>query len=152
MFRIIFHFFCFYYAEMRRKLGLGQMSKTFEVYFIHINFFKTRNKKIFNRAKKLYCDATIFVCWFFIVYLPKKNGNWKIAQGEGNIRAFYSFIQVADVVWWRRTTQWRVASKVTKCKTTEQANSLSIHTYIDTLFACMVVWNFGTSVLTDRNE
>ena len=29
-------------------------------------------KKIYNRAKELYCDATIFVFWFFIVYLPKK--------------------------------------------------------------------------------
>ena len=39
----------FYYAELRRKLwpkapakedALGQMSKNFQVYFIHINFFK----------------------------------------------------------------------------------------------------------------
>ena len=40
--------------------GLGQMSKKFQVYFIHINFFK-KPKKIENRAKELYCDATIFV-------------------------------------------------------------------------------------------
>ena len=36
---------------------------------------------MYNRAKELYCDATIFVSWFFIVYLPKKNRNWKMAQG-----------------------------------------------------------------------
>ena len=30
------------------------------------------NKKIYNRAKELYCDATIFVFRFFIVYLLKK--------------------------------------------------------------------------------
>ena len=40
--------------------------------FIHINFLKTPNKKIYNRAKELYCDATIFLFWFFIVYLSKK--------------------------------------------------------------------------------
>ena len=66
---------------MRRKLwpkalteegAFGQMSKSFQVYFIHINFFKKPNKKIYNRAKELYCNATIFVFWFFIVYLPKK--------------------------------------------------------------------------------
>ena len=31
--------------------------------------------KKFNRPKELYCDATMFVFRFFIVYLPKKNGN-----------------------------------------------------------------------------
>ena len=41
--------------------ALGQMPKNFQVYFIHINFFKKPNKKIYNRAKELYCDATIFV-------------------------------------------------------------------------------------------
>ena len=55
---------------MRRKLwpkapakedALSQMSTNFQVYFIHINFFKKPNKKIYNRAKELYCDATIFV-------------------------------------------------------------------------------------------
>ena len=62
---------------MRRKLwpakegALGQMSKNFQVYFIHINFFK-KLKKIYNRVKELYCDFTVFVFWFFIVYLPKK--------------------------------------------------------------------------------
>ena len=48
------------------------MSKNFQVYFIHINFFKKPTKKNYNRAKELYCDATIFRFWFFIVYLPKK--------------------------------------------------------------------------------
>ena len=62
--------FRFYYAEMRRKLwpkapakegALDQMSTKFQVYFIRINFFTKPNKKIYNRAKELYCDATIFV-------------------------------------------------------------------------------------------
>ena len=66
---------------MRRKLwskapvkegALGQMSKNFQVYFIHINFLRNQTKKIYNRAKELYCHATIFVFLFFIVYLPKK--------------------------------------------------------------------------------
>ena len=85
MCRVIFHFFRFYYAEMRRKLwptvpakesALGRMSKNFQVYFIHIHFFKKPNKKMYNRAKELDCDATTFVFWFFIVYLPKKK--WKL--------------------------------------------------------------------------
>ena len=59
---------------------LGQMSKNFQVYFVNINFFKKLNKKIYNRAKDLYCNATIFVFRFFIVYLLNKNGNWKMAQ------------------------------------------------------------------------
>ena len=75
---------------MRRKLwpkapakegALGQMSKNFQVYFIHIIFFKKPHKKNYNGIKELYCDDTIFVFSFFIVYLPKKNGNWKMAQG-----------------------------------------------------------------------
>ena len=54
---------------MRRKLrpkapakegALGQMLENFQVYFIHINLFKKSNKKIYNKAKELYCDATIF--------------------------------------------------------------------------------------------
>ena len=64
------HFFHFYYAEMRRKLwpkapvnegALGQISKNFQVYFINIHFLRNPMKKIYNRAKELYCDATIFV-------------------------------------------------------------------------------------------
>ena len=82
--------FLTYYAEMRRKLwpkapslagALGQMSKNFQVYCMHINFFKKPNKKNNNRTKEVYIVATIFVFWFFIVYLPKKNRNWKMAQG-----------------------------------------------------------------------
>ena len=70
MYGIIFNFFRFYYAEMRRKLwpnapakegALSQMSKNFQVYFIHIVFFKKLNKKNYNKAKELYFDATIFV-------------------------------------------------------------------------------------------
>ena len=37
------------------------MSKNFQVYYIHINFFKRPNKKIYNKAKDLYCDPTIFL-------------------------------------------------------------------------------------------
>ena len=47
--------------------------------YIYI-FLRNQTKKIYNRAKELYCDATWFVFWFFIVYLPKKNGNWKMTQ------------------------------------------------------------------------
>ena len=69
---------------MRRKLwpkapakegALGQMLTNFQVYFVRVNVFKKTNKKIYNRAKELYCDATIFVFRFVIVYSSKKNGN-----------------------------------------------------------------------------
>ena len=87
---LIFQFFHFYYPKMRRKLWpktpdkesvLHQMSKIFQFYFIHINYFKKPNKKIYNRPEELYCDAPIFIFWFLTVYLSKKNGNWKMAQG-----------------------------------------------------------------------
>ena len=37
-----------------------------------INFLRQQGKKIYNRAKQWYCDATIFVFRFFIIYLSKK--------------------------------------------------------------------------------
>ena len=55
-----------------KSSALGQMSENFQVYFIHILFFKTPNKKIYNRAEEFYYDPTLFVLGFFIVYLPKK--------------------------------------------------------------------------------
>ena len=85
MCQIIFHLFRFYYAKMRIKSwpkspakegALGQMSKSFQVYLIEINFFKKPNNtilslftysvcdekvKINHRAKELYCDATIII-------------------------------------------------------------------------------------------
>ena len=74
---------------------LGRDVKKCQVYFIHINFFKKPKKK-YNRAKELFCDATIFVFWFFIVYL-QKNGYWKMAQGRrlsptGNFRIEFRII------------------------------------------------------------
>ena len=61
------------WPKARAKEGaLGQMSKDFQVYFMHINLFEKPNQKIYNIAKELYCDTTIFVFWFFIVNLPKK--------------------------------------------------------------------------------
>ena len=38
--------------------------------------------------------------------------------------------------------------KSRSAKLPKQANSISIYTYIDILFACTVVWHFGTSVST----
>ena len=72
---------------MRRKLwpkapanegALGQMSKKFPVYFIHINYFKKPNKQIYNRAEELYCDATIF---FLILYCLLAQKKWKLKNG-----------------------------------------------------------------------
>ena len=78
----------FYDAEMHRKLwseapakecALDQIFKKIQVLHTHINFLRNRTKKIYNRAKELYCDATIFVFQFFIVYLSKKKKKkWKM--------------------------------------------------------------------------
>ena len=49
------------------------MAKNFQVYFIlHMNFFKKPNKTIYNRAKELYCDATIFVFDSLLSTCPNK--------------------------------------------------------------------------------
>ena len=58
-------------TRQRGCLLFVQIAKKFQVYFIHIISFK-KPKKIDNRANELYCDATIFVVRFFIVYLSKK--------------------------------------------------------------------------------
>ena len=79
----------FYYAEMRGKLwpkapakegALDQKSKNFQVYFIHIIFFKQPSKKIDNRAEELYCNATIYI-FFLIIYCPKKMETDKWLKG-----------------------------------------------------------------------
>ena len=95
---------------MRRKLWpkapakegvLGHMLRNFQVYFMHINFFNNPKKKNYNRAKKLYCNATIFVFWFFIVYLAKKKWNWKMAQGcrlsPTHKRIFFTSFEFPDI-------------------------------------------------------
>ena len=69
-------------AQSTRQRGcLGPDVRKFSRLLYTYIFFKAPNKKFLNRAKELYCDTTIFVFWFSIVYLPKKNGNWKMAQG-----------------------------------------------------------------------
>ena len=57
------------------------MSKNFKAYFIHIIFFKKLDKKNYNTAEELYCDATLFFFWLFIVYFPKNMNTekWPIA-------------------------------------------------------------------------
>ena len=66
---------------MRRKLwpkapakegALDQMSKNFQVYFIYINILRNQRTKIYNRAKELYCDATIFFFDSLLSTCPKK--------------------------------------------------------------------------------
>ena len=86
MYRIIFHFFRFYYAEMHKKLpkgpakegALGQILKNFQVYFVHINFFEKPNKKIYNKPKSYTAMLLYLFFDFFIGYLPKK---WKLKNG-----------------------------------------------------------------------
>ena len=75
---------------MRKRIvaqGTGQrgclgpdVKKILSLLYTH-TFFKKLivNEKIYNRAKELYCDATIFVFRFFIVYLHKKK--WRLKNG-----------------------------------------------------------------------
>ena len=83
--------------------GLGQISKIFQVYFIHINSFKKPSRKIYNTAKEFYCNATIFVFWFFIVDLPKKHGNWKMAQGCRLSPTIFAYIKNRMICAWPLT-------------------------------------------------
>ena len=58
---------------MRQKLWPKAPAKEgafFQGYFIHINFL--RNQKQFTIEPELYCDAILFIFWFFIVYFQKK--------------------------------------------------------------------------------
>ena len=61
--------------------ALDQMSENFQVWFIHINLFKKPNKKNLQYSKKVKLRCYYICFWSFIVYLPKKNGNWKMSQG-----------------------------------------------------------------------
>ena len=72
---MIFHFFRFYYAEMRRKLwpkapaketALSQMSNKFQVYFIHMNFFKKPNKISLKQSRRVILRR--YYIYFFILY------------------------------------------------------------------------------------
>ena len=63
-----------YYPEMHRKLwpkaptiegALGQQTR---------KFVETK-QQMYNKIEELYCDASIFVIRFFIVYLLEKNAN-----------------------------------------------------------------------------
>ena len=81
--QIIFHLIlfmmqkCIANCDPRHPLRRMRCQKTFKF----TNFLRNRTKRIFNRTKELYCDTTIFVSRFFIATCPKKNGNWKMAQG-----------------------------------------------------------------------
>ena len=56
---------------------LGPHVKKFSSLFIHINFFKKSNKKNYNRAKELYCDATIFFLILYCLFAKKmKTEKW----------------------------------------------------------------------------
>ena len=89
---IIFYFFLFYDAEMYRKLWTkspakkrvpwARCQKNFK-FTLYIYIFLKLNKKNYNRVKELYWDATTFRFRFFIVYLPKKNENWKKNEKNG---------------------------------------------------------------------
>ena len=63
--------------EFYSKLNF-QISKNFQVYFIHINFLKKPKKKIYNRVKELYYDATILFFDSSLSTCPKK---WKLKNG-----------------------------------------------------------------------
>ena len=47
--------------RQRGYLGPGVKKLSSLLYTYNNNFFKKPNKKMYNRAEELYCDATIFV-------------------------------------------------------------------------------------------
>ena len=70
---------------MRRKLwpkastkegALGQMTKNFEVYFMHINFLRNQTKKI-TREPTMQCYYTCFL----ILYCVLAQKKWKLKSG-----------------------------------------------------------------------
>ena len=83
--RIIFHFFRFYYSEMRRKLwpakegALGQMWKNCQVYFIHINFFKKPNEKNIHWSQKVILQC--YYISFLILHCLLAQIKWKLKSG-----------------------------------------------------------------------
>ena len=58
---------------------LGTVSQNFQVYFINIIFLRNKIKKMYNKAKKVWC---YYICFLILhCLLVQKNGNWKMAQG-----------------------------------------------------------------------
>ena len=65
---------------LAKKGALGQISKNFQFYFIHINFWESKQKNVqySHRVILRYC----YICFSFLHCLvAQKNGNWKMAQG-----------------------------------------------------------------------
>ena len=57
--------------HLTKRVARAKCQKIFKLTLYIYIFLRNQTKKIYNRAKELYCDSTIFVSWFF-VYLPKK--------------------------------------------------------------------------------
>ena len=68
---------CSGYFEFSPESHSPIVVENFQVYFIHTNFQKNQIKTKIE-PKSLYCDATIFLLRFFIVFLPKKK--WKLEK------------------------------------------------------------------------
>ena len=79
--------FRFYYDGMRRNFGprhspkkmpWARCQKIFKFTLYISIFLRNQIKKIYNRAKELYCDATIFVFFYSsLSTCPKKMGTEK---------------------------------------------------------------------------
>ena len=102
MCQIIFHLFRFYHAEIHRKLwpkapakegALSQTTNNFQVYFIHINSFKTPNKKNLQWSQRVILRCYYICFLFFIVYLPIKmeTEKWPKAVDSPLICVFFLF-------------------------------------------------------------
>ena len=102
MYRTIFHFFRFYYAEMRRKFCIWRVpwarcQKIFK-FTLYIEIFVRNQTNKFTIDPELYCDTNIFIFWSFIVYLQKK---WKLRNGPrlSTLRYYFSYVYSLTVIF-----------------------------------------------------
>ena len=71
--------------------------------------YKLRNqtKKVCNKAKELYCDATIFVFRFFILYLPKKMETEKwLKVSLPSLLPYFTISFNANVLYLKKHEKW----------------------------------------------
>ena len=105
------------------RVPWAKCRKKFQFYFIHINFFKKPNKKNYNRAKELYCNATIFVFDYLLSTCPKKmeTEKWHKAAVSpvqfGKIHQIFRILTVSELFGnSSKKIFFRISSTLLVCK------------------------------------
>ena len=113
MYRIIFYFLRFYYAEMSRKLwpkapakegAMGQMSENFQVYCIHIFFFKKPMKKNLQWSQRVILRT--YYIWFFILCCLIAQKRWKLKNGPRLLTLPYNIFNFFISLFHKFIYQW----------------------------------------------